>query len=77
MASWRGAAARLTAIACALRRPARHESGGGPRCANPKRGVWRSIDTNMALALQRRRVQERHGATGPGAWALLETPSPH
>nr|BAD26274.1 hypothetical protein [Oryza sativa Japonica Group] len=52
-AAWHGAAARPTGTECPLRRPAQHEPGGGPRCALPKCGVWRSIGADVALALQR------------------------
>ena len=60
MAAWCGAAARPTTIACALRRPARHKSGGAPCSAHP----------------QARCVAEHRHRHGPGARALLETPSP-
>nr|BAD36377.1 hypothetical protein [Oryza sativa Japonica Group] len=71
-----GTAARPTAIASALRHPAQHEPGGGPRCALPKCGVWRSIGAGVALALQRRRVRERCGPMGLGAKVLLKTLPP-
>ena len=58
MAAWRGTTPRSTTIACALRRPARHESRDGPHCAHPKRGVWRSIDVGIALTLYQRQVRK-------------------
>ena len=70
------ATARPTAIACALRRPAQHEPGGGPCCAPLNCGVWWSIGAGMALALQRQRVWEQYGPMGLGARALLDTPPP-